>query len=125
MKGEFSENINKFKSSCPIEQFEENKKLYPNSEAEYHTILLLGLHRSQMVFEAKHELLLQETRAEHAVDSIHSLNRQHCFQVTESQRRGQEYEVAPQEHALLRSELQSRKRERTSRSSQSLLTRSG
>ena len=52
MKGEFSENINKFKSSWkekPIEQFEENKKLYPNSEAEYHTILLLGLHRSQMV----------------------------------------------------------------------------
>ena len=45
-------------------------------------------------------------RAEHAVDSIQILNRQLCSQHAEICRRGQEYEVAQQEYALLRSELQ-------------------
>ena len=89
----------------------EQEALSKLSEEEYHTIILLGEQRSQIRSEARFELLLQETRAEHAVDSIQNLSRQLCSQDAEICRRGQEEcGVAQQEHVLLRSELQSRER---------------
>ena len=112
---EFSENINKFRSSWKLRANRaargEQEALSKLSEEEYHTIILLGEQRSQIRSEARFELLLQETRAEHAVDSIQNLSRQLCSQDAEICRRGQEEcGVAQQEHVLLRSELQSRER---------------
>ena len=80
------------------------------SDMEHHARILLKEQRQQMPSEAKFELLLQETRADHAVNSIENLNRQFRSQDTEICRRGQEYGVARREYALLRSELQSRER---------------
>ena len=64
------------------------------SETEYHTRFLFEEERNQILSGAKFELLQQETRAEHAVNSIQNLNRQLRSQNGEMCRTGQEYEVA-------------------------------
>ena len=99
----------------------EQEALFRHSGTEYRTRVLLEEQRSQTLSEGRFELLLQETRAEHAVDSIERLNRQLRSQDTEICRRGQEYEVARQEYVLLQAELQSREivhQEARSRSTQ-------
>ena len=68
----------------------EQEALSKLSETEYHTRILLGKQRNQILSETKFELLLQETRAEHAVNSFQNLNRQLRSQETEICRRGQE-----------------------------------
>ena len=82
------------------------------SETEFHTIVLLEEQGSQILSEAIFGLLLQETRAEHTVNSILNLNCQLRSHDSEIFRREQEYEVARHEQDLLRAELQSRERER-------------
>ena len=84
-------------------------KLY---ETEIQTTILLEEQRSQMLSEAKFELLLQETRAEHAFRSIQNLNNQLRSQDSQIIRRRPECDAARQKHDSLRAELQSRERER-------------
>ena len=72
---------NKRKSSR--ESHPKQEALAKLSEMEYHSRILLEEQRSQIHSEAIFEFLLQETRAERAVDSIQKLRSQLRFQDTE------------------------------------------
>ena len=77
-------------------------KSYQDSEAEFHTGVLLEAQRNQIPSKENFEMLLQETRAERAAGAIRELNRQLRSQQVEICHRDQEYDASRREHAELK-----------------------
>ena len=77
------------------------------SELESHTRILLEEQKSQLISQAKFELLLQEAEAE---NSVEELQRQLRSQDTELHKKRRHDEASRQEQALIRAQLQSSER---------------